>query len=155
MKRAWLARLGRCPSQCQRIKPRLGTCSSQPHCLEAIYALFRSNLRFSTQWLVILQSIMSVTLNWSFDIASCMITLNLFFPTGLNFALFIITIFPLRGATPAFYCLHMVFWDIMLGNLRSFIMIKKVDPLGLYLLQHIVLLYTSTCTIKISNSLDV
>ena len=31
----------------------------------------------------------------------------------------------------------------------------KVDPSGLYLLQHTVLVYTITCTIKLSNGIDV
>ena len=49
-----LARLGRYPNQCECRKPGLGVGSSQPHCLEAISALFRSNLRFITQFARIL-----------------------------------------------------------------------------------------------------
>ena len=53
---AGLARLGRCPSQCERNELGLGTCPSPANGLEAMCALLRSKIWFSTQWLVILQS---------------------------------------------------------------------------------------------------
>ena len=55
----------------------LGTCQSQPHCLETISPLFWSHLRFSTLWfwsslkyrLVILQSTWSFIISQSYEFA--------------------------------------------------------------------------------------
>ncbi len=36
---------------------------------------------------------------------------------GINFLFFLATVIPLAGMTPTYYCLIIVFWDIMLGRI--------------------------------------